>query len=140
MPDQRTGPMTSAELIKKYGRSFKAGDIIFQESQPGDYMYIIMEGVVKISKTIKGETQDLNNLDKGEFFGEAAITGQKPRSATAIAQTDCLLLAIDRNSFYEMLSVGQDIIVNIVNRLAERLRQANKKITELISKEKEGVE
>ena len=128
--------LINEELTRKYGRNFKAGDVIFQEGQEGDYMYIILSGAVKIFKTIKGKVEELSKLEKGEFFGETAITGKKPRSASAIATKDCLLLAINHEAFSEMLTKNQEVVMIILKKLAERIRQANLKIEKMIKEEK----
>ncbi len=127
--------LVNEELIQKYGRKFKAGEIIFQEGQEGDYMYIILEGTVKIFKTIKGKVEELSKLEKGEFFGETAITGKKPRSASAIATQDSLTLAIDHQAFTDMLKTNQEIVMIILKKLAERIRQANLKLEKMIKEE-----
>ena len=62
---------------------FKSNEIIFPEEGPGDKMYIIKSGSVKINKKVKGQENTIAVLNPGEFFGEMALLDGMPRSAAA---------------------------------------------------------
>ncbi|MGP1384946.1 MAG: EAL domain-containing protein [Thainema sp.] len=71
-----------------------SGDTLFQEGEQGDFAYILEEGEIDIIANIHGKKHTLNRLETGVLFGELALIDGRPRSATAIARTDCLLTVI----------------------------------------------
>jgi CRP-like cAMP-binding protein len=105
--------------------SHPAAETIFHEGDLGTEMYIILEGRVRIEKKIRGETHLLSTLDKGDFFGEMGVLENSPRSADAVAETDCKLLAISGSRFDEMIRKNPEIAVRIIRKYAVRLREAN---------------
>ncbi len=78
---------------------FKKGDVIFNEQDEKEEMYLIDSGEIKIVKTIGDVDVNIAYLSAGDFFGEMAlITGSK-RVASAIAFTDCNLHVMDKEAF-----------------------------------------
>jgi CRP-like cAMP-binding protein len=102
-----------------------AGEMIFKENDPGTDMYIIQEGQVEILKRFKGEERQVAVLEQGDFFGEMAILEDLPRSASARAATDCVLLRIDHSTFDQMVRHNPEIPVRMLRKLSRRLRAAN---------------
>ncbi len=98
--------------------TFLAGARIIQEGEHGDHMYLIVDGEVVIQR---GTTQ-LKTLHSTDFFGEMSIIDGEPRSASAIAQADCLLLRIDKDDFQELLSTYNSAAVSVARALTARLR------------------
>ncbi|MFW6139446.1 MAG: cyclic nucleotide-binding domain-containing protein, partial [Spirochaetota bacterium] len=88
--------MEKTTLFQKYGQVVEAGRVIFKEGEPGETMYIIQKGRVKITKRVNDIDKILTVLQKGDFFGEMAIIRQTTRSATATAIDTCELLAFNR--------------------------------------------
>jgi ATP-binding cassette subfamily B protein len=76
-----------------------AGDIIFREGDDGDKLRIIVRGSVEI---LKAERQ-VALLEDGDFFGEIALLSDVPRTATAKARQACVLLALDREQFDNLM-------------------------------------
>jgi CRP/FNR family cyclic AMP-dependent transcriptional regulator len=106
-------------------RRFPAGSDVFRAGDPGATMFLIEEGGVDISTGDgKGKTS-LASLFPGQFFGELSLLDGSPRSATATATKDCVLLALDRDDFLLFLKGKPDAAVKIMAELAERLRQTN---------------
>jgi CRP/FNR family cyclic AMP-dependent transcriptional regulator len=90
-------------------RTFRAGETVFAEGEPGDCMFAILEGEVAIQKN--GSV--LEQVKAGGVFGEMALIDQHPRSASAVAVSDCNVVAI-----------GQKRFVYLVEHvLADRLRR-----------------
>ncbi|MDH7500141.1 MAG: cyclic nucleotide-binding domain-containing protein [candidate division NC10 bacterium] len=119
-------------------RDYSQGDVIFREGDWGDAFYIILEGRVRISKEIAGAGEEaLAILDKGNYFGEMALIDEFPRSATAIAHTDCRLLLMDRSDFLQLLPTHKDLANKLLwvfcKTLSHRLRETNEKITSLFA-------
>ena len=77
-----------------YRRDYEAGEAVFHQGDPGIGMYIIQQGTVHIVQA-PGEHK-LAELRDGDFFGEIALLNETPRSASAIAKTDCTLLCVSQ--------------------------------------------
>jgi ATP/ADP translocase len=107
-----------------------AGDILFKKGDVGDCMFLIAEGQITIGD---GRTV-FATLGKNDFFGELALVETEPRSADAVAATDCLLLRIDQDDFYELIEDRTEVARGILVILAQRLRRQN----EIIRKLREG--
>ena len=71
------------QLFARFGRAFRAGEILFRENEIGQHMYVLQAGLVRISKDHGGVSKTIAMLGPGEFFGEMAILNNKPRTATA---------------------------------------------------------
>lgn len=117
-----------AEICKE--QKFKFGQTIFKEGEPGNRLYLISEGEVRISRVIPGSGEEaLTVLKKGACFGEMAVFDRSERSTDAIANTDCALLTITRSDFEMLLDFNRDIaykvLWSVVRLLSERLRVTN---------------
>ena len=78
--------------------TYKAGRNVFQEGDPGDGLYIIVEGKVQITCLVgQDQRRVLSRLGAGDFFGEMAVLDNQPRSATATAETDTQVYFILRD-------------------------------------------
>ena len=111
--------------LDRFARDFKAGTVLFDEGQPGDFMYVVTTGEVEIRRMV-GETERvLAVLPPGEFFGEMAILNGRPRSATAVVKTAARLLVIEGKTFEAMLRARPEIALRIIKSLANRLESAN---------------
>src|SRR5262245_64905698 len=80
--------------------SFRAGQEIFREGEPGDLMYVVREGEV----TLRVKGQVVETLGPGGVLGEMALIEHAPRTATAAARTDCKLVPIPESRFMLMVS------------------------------------
>ena len=124
--------MAENPLFEKYGTTVRSGEIIFKEGEPGDRMFIIQDGTVKISKSIEGREHELAQLGKGDFFGEMAIVLQNTkRTATATAVGTVQILAFDRQGFEGMIQKNAKIAMNVIDKLCRRLQNANTQIQQL---------
>jgi CRP/FNR family transcriptional regulator, cyclic AMP receptor protein len=114
-------------------KSYKAGQNIFQEGDPGDHLFIIVDGQVRISKYIPGAGDEaLAILERGDFFGEMALIDRVPRSADAKAHTDVTVLPIDSKLLTDCLSRDEEssyqFLTILCKILSHRLREINLKI------------
>ncbi|MDH7498769.1 MAG: Crp/Fnr family transcriptional regulator [candidate division NC10 bacterium] len=119
-------------LFARFGKEVPKGTILFRENDPGQEMYIIQSGKVKISKKVRDIEKTLVVLEKGDFFGEMSILNNKPRSATAEVIEDARLLVIDPMTFETMIRSNTEIAVRIIKNLAARLQEADKQIENLL--------
>lgn len=107
-----------------YEKQLKSGEILFKEGAPGDEMYLIRSGKIRIVKDLEGTKKTLAVIGEGEFFGEMALLDKRPRSAAAIAETDAKLIIVDRNAF--LSSVNKNPFIKyIIETLTTRLRKTN---------------
>jgi CRP/FNR family cyclic AMP-dependent transcriptional regulator len=100
-------------------RSFQAGDSIFQEGEPGDAMYAVVDGEVEIRKG----GRLLETVPHGAVFGEMALIDRSARSADAVAKTDCTLAVVTQRRFTFLVQETPFFAVDIMRVLAERLRR-----------------
>jgi CRP-like cAMP-binding protein len=117
-----------AEVCRE--QRFQGAETVFKEGEPGNRLYIIAEGEVRISRNIPGSGEEaLAVLKTGAVFGEMAILDRSERSTDAIANTDCLLLTITRPDFELLLDFNRDIAYKVlwavVRLLCARLRTTN---------------
>ena len=118
--------------LERFARDFKAGTVLFNEGQPGEDMYVVLQGQVEIRRNV-GETEHvLAVLMPGDFFGEMAILNQRPRSATAVTRIDSRLLVIEGRMFEAMLRARPEIALRIIKALAMRLENANQHVELLL--------
>jgi uncharacterized protein YhbP (UPF0306 family) len=83
----------------------KAGEIIVRQGAPADKIFIIVKGEVGVEREEPDGTKvELETLRDGQFFGELAILRDTPREATATAQTDVTLLALQRDTFQKLVA------------------------------------
>jgi CRP-like cAMP-binding protein len=107
-------------------RRFPRNTTIFEEGLPGDYMYIIREGRVKVTKLSNdGREKTYANLDAPEFFGEQALLDGEPRSASVKSLTAVRLLALSRTDFLSLLRSSPDMAMAVIQVLSRRLRDAD---------------
>ena len=111
-------------------KAYKAGRNIFQEGDPGDGIYLILEGKVQIT-CLLGQDQRtvLSRLEAGDFFGEMAVLDNQPRSATATAETDATVYFILRDDLLKVLERSPSLAANLVKEFSQRMREFNHQYT-----------
>ena len=117
-----------AEVCRE--QKFQGAETVFKEGEPGNRLYIIAEGEVRISRNIPGSGEEaLAVLKKGSVFGEMAIFDRSERSTDAIANADSVLLTISRSDFELLMDFNRDIAYKVlwavVRLLSSRLRTTN---------------
>ncbi|UCF41892.1 MAG: cyclic nucleotide-binding domain-containing protein [Gemmatimonadota bacterium] len=111
-------------------QKFQSAQTIFKEGDPGNRLYIIAEGEVRISRQVPGSGEEaLTVLKEGSCFGEMAVFDRSDRSTDAIANKDCRLITITRSDFEMLLDFDRDlaykVLWSVVRLLSERLRITN---------------
>jgi CRP-like cAMP-binding protein len=104
--------------------SFKAGDIIFREGDNALELFVIKSGQVRIQ--IGNRT--VAELAPDTIFGEMALIDDEPRSATAVALTDVVLVPVSEKQFLFMVSQTPYFALKVMRVLATRLRETNKSL------------
>ncbi|AAN50570.1 Crp/Fnr family transcriptional regulator [Leptospira interrogans] len=126
-------------MIEKLGVEFKESDIIFEENQEAEEMYLIVSGKVGIHKKVKEAYKLLVELKEGDMFGEMALIDRTPRSARAVAKTDVSLIAINESAFFNLIRTNPGFSMKIVKILTSRLRETNKTIATLLKADKKNL-
>jgi CRP-like cAMP-binding protein len=106
---------------EEFNRFYPKTTMVFSESQPGQELYIIQKGSVKISKIVDNNEVLLAVLKQGDIFGEMSLLEDRPRSASAIAHEDAYLLAVNKANFERMVQTQPQIVTRLTQLLAERI-------------------
>jgi CRP/FNR family transcriptional regulator len=107
----------SADFLSTY----KEGEVIFCEGEPGSTLHIVQSGSIRISKLVDNKDTQLYVMKKGDIFGEMAILEKKFRSASAIAIENTSLLNINKSNFEIMVGQNPQLISKIIMLLSERI-------------------
>jgi CRP-like cAMP-binding protein len=107
--------------------TFQDRQVIFEEGSNGDWIYVVEEGEVEISKKVGGHRIVIEILNEGDVFGEMAYIDKEPRSATATAKGKTVVGIIDRDFFdHEFNKISADF-QKIIRTVAFRLRKVTQK-------------
>jgi len=114
---------------------YKAGEVIFNEHDHGDALYVVEEGSVRIWVT----DEDLNEvtlaeLQPGQFFGELAVLDRGERSSSATAITDIHLHRLSSDDFQQFLIEHADCDIDVICEIGARMRQTNLLVSQRVSR------
>ena len=129
LPDWRAAPETRLfddKLLAEFTRtlheraplSHPAGKVIMKAEEGGVFMYVVLKGRIVLSV----RDQVVERLGPGGVFGEMALGDQSTRAANAVAETDCVLLPVNRNDFLDLIRSRPEIGMSLLRAIAERLR------------------
>jgi CRP-like cAMP-binding protein len=114
-------------------RSYPRNSVILFEDDPGDALYVVVTGLVKVVLIGEdGREVILSVLKEGDFFGEMSLIDDQPRSAHVIAMEDSSLLVLRREDFHKGLREAPGIAVGMLRAMSRRLREADEKIGGLV--------
>jgi CRP/FNR family transcriptional regulator, cyclic AMP receptor protein len=114
-------------------RTVRRGTTIFSKGDPGNGLLGVITGAVKISIfSVDGQEAVLNVIHDGEIFGEIALLDGRPRTADAVAMTDCELMVVDRRDFLSLLKAEPDIAIQLIEVLCERLRRTSEQVEDVM--------
>jgi CRP-like cAMP-binding protein len=113
-------------------RTVHAGTTIFQKGDPGDSLFAVCAGTIRIgSHSIDGKDAVLNLIQPGGIFGEIALLDGRPRTADAQAVTACELMVIDRRDFMPLLANEPDLALRVIDMLCARLRRTSQQVEDI---------
>jgi CRP-like cAMP-binding protein len=105
---------------------------IVEEGLAGDYMYVIRDGQVKVTKLSgDGREKILGLLGPGDFFGEMSLLDNSERSASVKSLTETRILALSRNDFLKELRNNPDLAMAVIQELTRRVRQMDEQASSL---------
>jgi len=129
LPEEEIKALSSA--TKR--RTFRAGEVIFHRDDPGQVLYMIKEGKVKICIiSPDGQEVSLAVLGKGEYFGEFALLDGLPRSTDAVALEKVECYTLQRSDFLNAILKNPKIAILVLEALSKRLRTTDQMVEDLI--------
>lgn len=117
---------------KEYGE----GEVVFNENDPGDKLYIVESGTVEVKKGLRLYTGpqevEIAAIPKGEVFGELALFDGEPRSAQVLAGAETKLLIIDKSELDQLFEKDSKLAVKVLGRIIRRVSLRLRKSDEVI--------
>ena len=114
-----------------YRKKFGPGELIVEEGHTGNGLYLIVSGNVEAVKGLGTEQQQIvNKLGEGEVFGELALLGEWPRTATVRAVDSVECLGIDRWVFLAQVERQPQVGIRMLHILAQKLRDSDARLVE----------
>jgi len=113
--------------------SLARGRALFNEGDPGDRLYVVTDGKIKLGRTAAdGRENLLAILGRGEMFGELSLFDPGPRTATATAVTDATLIGLGHDDLQPWLTGRPEVAGQLLAALAQRLRRTNEAMADLV--------
>jgi CRP/FNR family transcriptional regulator, cyclic AMP receptor protein len=125
----------SLDELCRYARPvrFSREEAVFLKGDPGSSLFVVVDGAVRASSvSAEGRTAMLNLISQGEIFGEIAVLDGQPRTTDAIANTDCLLLAIDRRDLLGFLARQPELAMKFITLLCARIRWTSEQVEQVM--------
>jgi CRP/FNR family transcriptional regulator, cyclic AMP receptor protein len=114
-------------------RNVFKGTVLFSEGEPGDQMFVIVDGKVKLGQTsTDGRESLLAILGPSEMFGELSLFDPGPRTSTATALTDATVVALGHEQLRPWLTGRPEVAAALLQALARRLRRTNEAMADLV--------
>lgn len=124
---------SSALLSSTVSARLERGEDLFREGDPGDRLYIIAEGKIKLGRTSSdGRENLLAILGPGEMFGELSLFDPGPRTATATAVAETQVVGLGHDDLDEFLTSRPQVALTLLKALARRLRRTNDTLADLV--------
>ncbi len=111
---------------------FAAGELLFQEGDPSDVVYLVRSGTVAVIKERGDSPVLLGRVRTGEFLGEMGVVEGLPRSATAQAETAVTVEIYESGQFLELVAADGDLALNLIRRMSVRLRKVDNRVAQLV--------
>ena len=118
----------TALKVNSEKRSFRAGQIILKEGDPGDALYLIEKGGVEISSLIGNrERRVFARFGAGEYFGEMSVIDSQVRSASATAETDTVVFVVPREKVWKTFQQSPKLLVAMMREFSLRMREFDRR-------------
>ncbi len=109
------------------------GEVLFQEGEPGDHLFLILEGKVKLGHaSLDGRESLIAVLGPGEMFGELSLFDPGLRTSSATALTEARVLRLDNTQLMPWLAGRPEVAATLLQALARRLRRTNETMADLV--------
>ncbi len=120
---------TQVQVRNAYERSFADGDVIFDEGDVGEVLYVIQAGEVELTRHGAATRRMVARLGPGEFFGEMSVVIGETRSARAVAVGTTRVLELDGETLEAMCIERPEIAIRIIRRLTRRLIDSERRLS-----------
>lgn len=108
-------------------RQYLKGEIVFDEGEEGQALYVVLSGTVLICRQGSPDTERIAEIQAGNLFGELALLDGVPRVAQARAATDCMLASLSRSDFNGLVEthavIASKVLLQLARELAQRIRE-----------------
>lgn len=123
-----------ATLVERtHLRTFKRGETLFRKDDPGNHLYVVLDGAVKIALPGEfGQEALVAIMRTGDFFGELALFDGSPRSASATALDDTRAALLARDDFLTFLETHPGAVRVVLDALAKTIRRLSDRVEDLI--------
>ena len=129
-PEDEAAVALRASMVEM---TLRRGEVLFNEGGPGDRLYIVTDGKVKLGRNSNdGRYNLLAVLGPGEMFGELSLFDPGPRTSTATAITDTGLLGLGNSDLQPWLARHPEVATHLLGALARRLRRTNEAMSDLV--------
>ncbi len=117
-----------SENVKFITQDYKKGELLFEQGDTGDYIYIIISGSVEVRKELKGKTECIAKVSSGDILGEMAVLTEEPRCASGIAvEPTKVIMVRDRTLRLALLNNDLPILKPLTSQLIMRFKEAQKR-------------
>jgi CRP/FNR family cyclic AMP-dependent transcriptional regulator len=111
------------------GRTYQDGEVIVNQGDVGDCMYVVQSGTVEVLALREGALIPLRVLGAGEIVGEMSLFDREVRSATVRAKGTARILTVDRRTFLSRVQEDPSLAFNIVKTMSRRIRELSNELT-----------
>jgi len=127
-------PENSRALIESMNPvAFARGDVLFHEGDPGDRLFVIRSGKIKLGRRSSDGRENLLSIQgPGEMFGELSLFDPGPRTATATVVADAELVELAHTDLVAWLEQHPTVAKHLLKALAHRLRRTNEALADLV--------
>ena len=125
---EQLGELERSQLIGRFGRSYGAGETIFNDGDRAEGCFLVHEGRVRLIKRVRSTERSLALLRPGDLFGEDALLPNSARRSTAIALSDLRVLVLDRETFGVLIAGHAEVASRLVEQLVRRLQDAEEQL------------
>ncbi len=113
------------------GKEYNGGDIIVNQGEVGDCMFVIQEGEVEVVRVENGNIIRLAVLGRGDFFGEMSVFEKETRSATVRAMGKVRVITVDQKTFMRRIHEDPSLAFRIFQTMAARIKGLNEELVYL---------
>jgi CRP/FNR family cyclic AMP-dependent transcriptional regulator len=122
---------TGWRVRRTFERALRAGEIVFDEGEPGDHLYVIQSGEIELTRSGGDGARVVSRYGPGEFFGEMGVLLGRPRTARATAACESRVLELDGPTFEAMCVDHPEIAIRVIQRLASRTIELEQRLATL---------
>ena len=115
------------------GKVYNDGDIIVNQGDTGDCMYVIQSGRVEVIQSDGDKVVCLAQLSDGDFFGEMALFEHEKRSSTVRAKGDVTVLTVDKKTLLRRINADPSMAFRLLQTMSSRIRELDAQLTHILS-------